>query len=457
MAEIALEDAPRKARELFDKGFAAFERENLDYAIDLFLSVLDLEPRVLRARKFLRAAEMKKFQAAKGGQITHIIASISGLPQLMAVKGTVKKNPLKALRKAEDLMRKDPLNKPFINALGEAAVAADLPEVAIQALELAKDFYPKDTELLNWLGNLYLETEEPGKARDCFDKVAKLKPNDQQAIKALKDATALATMRKGGWDGASSYRDVIKDSKEATLLEQDSKAVKSQKDVESLIEETKKKIQQEPGNVNYKRALADLYVKAGRFDDAVDLLAKAQEQSGGDPQIDMALSNIRMKQFEHELADLKKAGDEAAVQAKEDERQTFMLEDAQERVKRYPNDLQFRYELGVLLFERGELNEAIQHLQRAQRNPQRRIRALYYLALCFKQKQQYDIALEQLQKAAADLHVMDETKKDILYEIGSLHESMGQGEKAAAYYKEIYSVDIGYKDVAGKIDQAYKK
>jgi tetratricopeptide (TPR) repeat protein len=85
--------------------------------------------------------------------------------------------------------------------------------------------------------------------------------------------------------------------------------------------------------------------------------------------------------------------------------------DSADRVKRYPNDLQFRYEYGVVLYEHNRLNEAIEEFQLAQRNPQRRIRTLYYLALCFKQKQQYDIAIEQLQKAASEMTVMDETKK----------------------------------------------
>ena len=139
------------------------------------------------------------------------------------------------------------------------------------------------------------------------------------------------------------------------------------------------------------------------------------------------------------------------------ERDTFLFNDTVDRVKRYPNDLQFHYELGVLLFERGNLNEAIQEFQLSQRNPQRRIRSLYYMAMCFKQKKQYDIAMEQLQKAMSELFVMDDTKKDICYEMAQISELMSQQDKAVRYYKEIYSVDIGYKDVSDKIEKAYKK
>ncbi|MCZ7592772.1 MAG: hypothetical protein M5U15_11785 [Kiritimatiellae bacterium] len=119
--------------------------------------------------------------------------------------------------------------------------------------------------------------------------------------------------------------------------------------------------------------------------------------------------------------------------------------------------MQFKYEYGVLLFERGMTNEAIQQFQRSQQNPQRRIRSLYYMALCFKAKQQLDIAAEQLERAASELQILDDTKKDIIYELGSVYEVMGENAKAEDLFKEIYAVDIGYRDVAAKIEKSYKK
>ena len=116
-----------------------------------------------------------------------------------------------------------------------------------------------------------------------------------------------------------------------------------------------------------------------------------------------------------------------------------------------------RYDYGVLLFERDLFNEAIQQFQMAQRNLRNRVRSLYYMARCFKQKQQFDMAREQLEKASAELTEMDDLKKDVFYQLGEILEA--QGDVATAvnqYYKEIYQVDIGYKDVAAKIENSYK-
>jgi hypothetical protein len=53
--------------------------------------------------------------------------------------------------------------------------------------------------------------------------------------------------------------------------------------------------------------------------------------------------------------------------------------------------------------------------------------------------------------------LMDDMKKDIVYELGCVFEATGNIEKAVEQFKEIYSVDIGFRDVAEKIEKYYKK
>ena len=52
---------------------------------------------------------------------------------------------------------------------------------------------------------------------------------------------------------------------------------------------------------------------------------------------------------------------------------------------------------------------------------------------------------------------MDETKKDVVYEMGVLAEQMGRKDEAIAFFKEIYSVDIKFRDIAQRIESSYKK
>lgn len=458
MAEIEMDNAPRKAREHFEKGLASMERGNIDYAIDMLTLALDVCPQLLKARRFLRAAQVKRYKANPPGAMAKAMLPMKAAAKQMKAQTLMKKDPVGALKASEEVLALDPYNLQFANLNAQAAVAAGMPEAAILTLEVVKETHSSDVKLLRQLAALYTEVERLHDARVIYEEVVRLAPNDPQAIKQLKDATALDSMQRGRWNEEGDFRGKIKDVKEAVLLEQQSKAVKSGKDVEELIKENLRKVEAEPQNINYRRALAELYLRADKYDEALDVLKTAQEITGGaDPQIDRAVSNAYIRKLDFEIAQFEADGDAEHAETWKKERRDFMLDDARDKVERYPNDLIFRYELAVQLFERNELNEAIQHFQLAQRNPQKRIRTLYYLGLCFKAKGQIDIAVEQLQKAVSELPVMDDTKKDILYELGCLSESMGDKEKALGYFKEIYGVDISYRDVSAKIESFYKK
>ncbi len=460
MAEILINDAPKKAKELFDKGFVAFEHNNLDYAVDMFESALHVCPGLLSARKFLRAAEIKMFKDKKGGNITHFISKIKGMPQYAKTASLIKSGKAdQAVEAAEKLLRMDPLNVGFVLLFAKAADLDDLPEAAIQTLEIAKEYYPDNAEILKALGASYQSAGRTKDARDCFEKLCDMFPNSPEILKAAKDAMAVDSMNKGGWTDAAdggSFRDMIKDSKEAVLLEQESKAVKSDKDVESLIAVTKEKIESDAGNINHYRSLARLYVQQESFAEAISILEKAIEISSGDPEVDAAISRIKLQQFDYDIEQIKATGDADALATKEHERVQFLFDDLQQRVERYPNDLVLRFDWGVMLFENDYLNEAIQQFQLSQKNPQFKTRSLYYLGMCFKKKEQYDMAIEQLEMATAEISSMDDTKKDITYELGLIAEATGDAEKAAGYFKQIYQVDIGYKDVADKVEKVYK-
>jgi tetratricopeptide (TPR) repeat protein len=462
MAEVTLEAAPPKARDMFHKGFAAMERGNLDYAIDMFTACLEIEPRLHRARRFLRLAEVKQTGAKGSGGLTALAGQLTSMPTVLATHALLKSGkPLPALSRLEKALRKDPLNPALTKVLGEIADALDEPEIAIQTLAILREQKPDDPEVLDRLGRLYMNTDQHRQARECFEHLVELRPTDGAALKALKDSLALDSMAKDGWIEAASsgkgYRHMIKDQKEALILEQESKAVKSQKDAESLIAENLARIQQEPKNINYRRALATLYAGMQRFPEAIKALQDALALSNDrDPQLDNALSQVRIQQFEWQIKQLREGANNAAADRMAQDLEVFRFDDLQERVTRYPNDLQLKHDLGVLLLSRGRINEAIQQFQTAQRSAQFRVSSLYHIGLCFKEKKQYDLAAEQFTRAVADLGPMDDQKKSIVYELAQVMEQLGKPAEALAHYKQIYQADITYRDVADKVERVYR-
>jgi tetratricopeptide (TPR) repeat protein len=460
MAEVTLESVPKKAQDLFNRGFTALERGNLDYAVDMLTACVELEPQLLRAWKFLRAAQVKKVMDKPASALTKAINTAAKVPAFLAATGLLKSGKTQqAMMAAEKLLRQDPVNPKYAKLFGKAAAQNNLPEVAVLTLELARDHNPEDISLLNWLGSLYQKMGRTSSARECFERLCELCPNDADAMKRLKDATAIDSISSDGWKKASeeggSYRDILKSKDEASQLEKEAKSQKSDSDVDSLIADLLQKIEDEPANTNFRRSLANLYIKTHQYDEGIAALQEAIKLNPGDPELERAASNAQTKQFKHRIGELRDAGDEEGAAAVEHELLQFEFDDLQDRVERYPNDLALRYDWGKMLFDNDYVNESIQQFQLAQRNPKSRVRALYYLGLCFKAKKQYDLAMDQLKAASAEVLIMDGMKKDIIYEQGEISELMGEAAQAANFYKEIYQSDISYRDVAQKIEQAY--
>ncbi|MFU8779625.1 MAG: tetratricopeptide repeat protein [Kiritimatiellia bacterium] len=459
MAEITLEALPKKLQDMFNKGFKALERSNLDYAIEMLSQCVSEEPAFLRGWKFLRAAQLKKARKKPLSSLSRGINIVTGLPAYGSAMAMMKANkPHAALMAIDRVMGDDPTNPRNGLLFAQAAASADLPELAILTLELVRESHPEDVAVLGWLGGLYQKMGRMRSARECFERLCEMNPNDPNMLKQLKDVMALDSMSNDGWEktaeSGGSYRDILKDSDEAALLEQEAKSARSDAGVDNLIEDTIKKIEAEPKNVNFRRALANFYMQKKDYAGAIEALEKAVEINPGDPELERTLTNTHIKAFEAEIAAKREAGDDEAAAVMESELLQYKFDDMQARVERYPNDFQLRFEWGVMLYEHDYVNEAIQQLQVAQRSVKNRVQSLYYLGLCFISKKQYDVAFRQLDGALQDLPIMDGNKKKVLYELGHLCELRGEPEKSTDYYLQIYQVDIGYRDVASKIENS---
>lgn len=131
------------------------------------------------------------------------------------------------------------------------------------------------------------------------------------------------------------------------------------------------------------------------------------------------------------------------------------IESAQAHVERYPGDADARFKLAEMLLTAWQTDAAIAQYQQVQRNPKLRVRALLGLARGFRARRLHDLAIAQLQTAKQELPSLDDLKKEVIYELGGCYEDLKQPESAIAQFKEIYAEDIGFRDVAAKINTHY--
>jgi thioredoxin-like negative regulator of GroEL len=225
-----------------------------------------------------------------------------------------------------------------------------------------------------------------------------------------------------------------------------------------LLREQESKLAEDPSNPRILRTLAELSLKKGDTEAALEWYGKLLATTGlNDPQIlqqirDIHLSRITSEEKALDASDPDRAAKLEEIQAR---RTKFLIEDARRRCEANPTDLSVRLELGELHLRAGRLGEAIAELQKAQNNPSKRIAAMNLLAQAFSLRGMNDLAAKKLEEALKEKPVFDDEAKDLRYQLGTVLEKVGRKSEAIEQFKLIYEQDIGYRDVMARVDAFY--
>jgi tetratricopeptide (TPR) repeat protein len=453
-------------RALWLKAVAAIELRNFDYAISLLQEILKQEPEFLTGRQLLRRAEVTKTKSAKKSFFKISTAPIG----VMKAQREIKKDPKRAVELLEKVLEAEPYNRQANLSLKEAALAAGWPVIGVFALRTLLEANPRDVKVLQQLGRLYHDLGDHESEVEAYNQITAINPLDPQALRLGKDASARASMKRGGWTQAESYRDLIKDKEEATSLEQQSRIRLTGEALDQQIAETYARHQAEPDNLDFARRLAVLNEQKDDLDSAICWYQYAADLTkGGDIALLRKISGLRVKCLDREIATheeflaIRNAGDERFAEKSEHlraakiKRAEILIADAQERVGRNPTDLQLRFELGDNLFTAGRFREAVPELQRARQNPHARLKAMNLLGCCYADLGMLDLAMKQLEEGSQEISSMDPMKKEMVYNLGLVYERMSETEKSLGCMKQIYEVDYGYRDVAHRVESSYQR
>ena len=454
-------DLAQKAQNFANRGRQALETGRYDLAVEMLMEAVSAAPDILETRKLLRTAQVANFR--KNGKVG-FGAKLGYMMARQKIMGLVKKGKGdEAMAEAEKLLCQNPLDADNIEAAVKAAEAAGKAEHAAISIEAAYECSNKDPALLERVATYYTMAKRWDKVRDAYQKLAEIKPGDQRVLQLLKNAEAQATMN-AGWNETvgkkGGFQALIANKEQAAKLDAANKAVVTGDDAELLIQEKLKQIEAEPKNMNARRALARIYIQGKRYYEAIDVLQQAIEVSGTmDPELDRMLSQTKVQYYDQQIEALRANGQEEEAVNMEGEKNQFVFDDLAARVERYPNDLHLRFELGKQYFTYGYYDDALTHLQLAQKSPKDRLWALYYLAMCFLSQGQTDMGVMQLETARDAIPTMDELKKKVVYQLGLCAEAAGDLQKAYQYYKDVYSSDVGVEDLSERmlaVSQALK-
>ncbi len=405
-------------RALWLKAVAAIELRNFGYAISLLQEILKQEPQFLTGRQLLRRAEVTKSKSAKRSFFNISTAPIA----VMKAQREIKKDPKRAVELLEKVLEEEPYNRQANLVLKEAALAAGWPDVGVFALRTLLEEKPRDVKVLHDLGRLYRQLGDHEEEVEIYNQITAINPLDAEALRLGKDASAHASMKRGGWIQAESYRDLIKDKDVAISLEQQSRMRLTGESLDRQIAETYALHQAELANVDLARRLGTLNEQKEDFQAAIRWYQYAADLTkGADVGLVRKASDLKIKCLEREIA----------------AHEEFLSPQAAN--------------------ESSAKSSELLKAQRARQNPHARLKAMNLLGCCYGELEMLDLAVKQLEEASSEILSMDATKKEIVYNLGLVYSRMGEPKKSLACMKQIYEVDYGYRDVARRVENSYAK
>jgi tetratricopeptide (TPR) repeat protein len=349
--------------------------------------------------------------------------------------------------------------------LFEAASKAGMPMTAGFALETLVKGNPENTKYLHQLGDYYIEQGFWDQATAIFGQIVQRDPTDLTAAQKEKNAAARASMAKQSY-GEGDFRKNLRNADQAAKLEQENRSGMTADQLADRIATLLAKYAEDQNDLATVKALADLYEQSEDFEQAYSFFAWAHQLSNSDATLERKTLEMQerirtrqLQQFEEWLAANEGHEDYEAVkadyQAFKRQRSESQIQEYADQVERNPTDNALRFKYGQALYEAEMLKEAIPQLQRAQQSPNLRIKAMLMLGKCYEGRGMFDLAVGQFQGAVSELQVMDDTKKEALYQLGLVHDKMGNKPAALECWKQIYAVDYGYKDVAARVEGSY--
>ncbi|MEM6855172.1 MAG: hypothetical protein AAF593_12260, partial [Planctomycetota bacterium] len=439
------------------------EAKNYDYAIEMYINGLRHDPdNMTRHEELLDVAKRRKVGGGKKAGLKDKLKSIG--PDSVA-----------KMLDAERVWAMDFGDAALMREFMKRAVDANdaepdlnLGEVAFWIGSMALDIpglKPKSKDFVQ-LRDLFARINSFDKAIIANKKAYHLDPKNDSLLAELKGLEAQNYAEKNTSTEEGGFRENVADAEQAMEAQQGNTRAVSV--VDQNIAKRRAEYEEDPEDIDLLSKLVDALLKKEEYDEeeeAMRFLAKAHEQTG-QYRHKVRIGDIKMKQFNRELRDIKKnlevaPGDDYFTGRLEEtakEKLEFELGEYQERVKNYPTDLKLKYELGKRMYQVGLIDEAIGLLQDAKREPKSKGQAYLLLGRCFTQKEWTDEALAILTEAIENHNVPDDALgKELRYDkLVALMKSAEQtskldhAEEANTIASELLQADIKYKDIMDK-------
>jgi len=427
----------------------AAKRRNYAMAVKIYGQVLAIQPDFGEARAGLRKALFQKVAQKPASKLTAVLFGglnlpIAGLMRLLGQHGA-------AAKAFERYLAYDPTAEGPNLKLGNSLRRAGLDKSALAVYAAYAKHQPRCLEACREAGALYHATGKFNEALEMYELALKVDPRDQESLKARKNLAAEGALASTGIEKAESSRDLIKDKGKQQQIERSERLQLSADEVDAELDEIEQQLQETPGDQKLLRRAARLREMAKDLQGALDLIEQLLQKNPSDSELLEIAADLRIRLQEQMVRKAEKRGDEGAAKRARVALAQLRVGEARRRVERNPSDLGARFDLGAGLLEAGEIDDAIAELQQGVKDPRKKADAQFMLGRAFQQKDLPDLALGQFEKALAAA-TGGSRAKEALYEMGVICEGQGNKSDALGHFTKILEQDIGFRDVAKKVE-----
>ncbi len=445
-----------KAKKFFDRGNTVSATGNFEYAIEMYLSGLGIDPDAVDAHETLRGISLKR--KANGGKAI-------GMMEKFKI-GRPSKDDKQNLLNQEKLLAFDPGDTDHMVGVLQNALRGGFFDTVLwigPILQKANaDSGKPDIKKFIILRDSYKALRKWRLAADACNYAVLLRPDDMDLARELKDLGAVEATERGKYGGAEGYRGSQKDAAGQDKRNNEDKDVRTIDQLSSLIAHAEAEYKADPNEPGKIGKYVDLLAKSENPDyehKAMDVLQGAFERTK-QFRFKLRLDQIRMQQMNRMEKGLRAAANanpndaeakQAWAQFAQEKLQTE-LGIFQEASDNYPTGANYKYEVALRLLSLRRFDEAIPVLQQLRVDPKYKFDAGFRLGQSFLESGYVDEAVDTLAGVTNDYPGKGDSKHtDMLYVYGRALEQKGEKQAALKAMSGVAQANFNYRDVQARI------
>lgn len=392
-----------------------------------------------------------------------------------------KREYVSAIKAGVEALGNNPTDVESLRAMARACEGLLLNETELRLLKTALDVAPKDVEVNRHCAKSLGRMGHIDQAVACWHRVEGANRNDDEAARAISNLTVQKTRiaagikddfskQSGGGKPTGGAAPVaprpgapVKPAAAPAPTAPQKREIKltPRQQLERLIADR-------PGDIENYYALADVLIQESRPAEAITILQRALEASGGDIQVRERLEDAQLERQRIQCAIAEKKAEvdpseENVEQAKKlrSDLDRGELDLIFARAQRYPQKKELRFDMARRLRKMGNYAEAVKYLDEIVGDEQWLGPASLEMGQCYQHLQQYEkawgaykVAIKALFENKDPTPEGAERRKLALYRAGVLAIGLKKAERAVQFLERLVKLDPKYKDAAARLDKA---